>query len=511
VRDRWVFIKSRASKCLGLIEDPNVRSVQQAGLQSEPEPTFGGGASRSRLGSVLSNINPSLRPLVGNNLIERSNLLAPSVMRGVRAELHEAFRGDSWRDYLREVHLSVDVAGNRHFEIKIRSVLAELDACFARPGPRIGLCGGMQGTFLANGRLVEGRDRQPSLTPSVTIAAADHLGRIVRFLEIGHNSLYFGSPHARPSSDARVYDPRRELRSIGSVGKILAAIALVATDDNELQQELSYPLTGSCPRECRQSVLVASCQCRLDAVIGKSLNRPLIDYLTHKADTGTINYDSIKSVVRKLGMNPDAHTAVPVPTRIVFGMTGSSPQTIHRLVGAIQNSTTGKAVAALPTLISHCKGETDRLIQPLNTTRRTNLDLGDIISSASSKRIASVFESPLCYKDATAAAGTLSRLHGWCSTANSYVRNHFAKSGSHSTKAQTLDLWAAGGIAFNNGASYSYVVAIGDGDNGQAWGRGFNAGELLTPIVSNLLADLQALSPKSSPTVERPLGPVGCR
>jgi hypothetical protein len=91
----------------------------------------------------------------------------------------------------------------------------------------------------------------------------------------------------------------------------------------------------------------------------------------------------------------------------------------------------------------------------------------------------------------------LKRLSDWCAANRKNVALHFAKTGTRGTGAadpaayDTVDLWVAGGIKFNSGASYSYVLLIGTGSPAHPWARDLYAGQVAEPLLRVPLQDLE--------------------
>jgi hypothetical protein len=100
--------------------------------------------------------------------------------------------------------------------------------------------------------------------------------------------------------------------------------------------------------------------------------------------------------------------------------------------------------------------------------------------------------APVCYRH-----GTMRQLSDWCAANREGVSLHFAKTGTRGTGAadpaadDTVDLWVAGGIQFESGAAYSYVVVVGTGTPAQPWARDLYSGQIAEPLVRVLLEDLE--------------------
>ena len=93
-------------------------------------------------------------------------------------------------------------------------------------------------------------------------------------------------------------------------------------------------------------------------------------------------------------------------------------------------------------------------------------------------------------------------ISDWCAARRDDVKLHFAKTGTQVTldPDATVDTWVAGGLQFNNGASYSYVIVVGTGNANRPWARKLHAAQIAAPLAEILLQDL-AKEAKKGPVV----------
>jgi penicillin-binding protein 1A len=176
----------------------------------------------------------------------------------------------------------------------------------------------------------------------------------------------------------------------------------------------------------------------------------------------------------------------------VVGQVAASPRTVHRMAGSVLAALSGDAgkPMRLPSLVAD-------LTLSDSDAKDAILDAGSIVPSTLVKPegrelLTAFLESPLCYRH-----GTLKRLADWCAVRHKGVSLHFAKTGTRGTGVldpaafDTVDLWVAGGIKFDNGAAYSYVVVIGSGSPAHPWARDLYAGQVAEPLLRVLLEDLK--------------------
>lgn len=467
----------RARTCAeALIADPKARSEtidELLAMSAEPpDPKV-----PADIETALLDLVPQRARFAGANPIQRSNVLVPSAKYGVRDQMKNLF-GLDWRSHVRNVQLTLDVPENLRFRNEIKKALRKLDRRFAA-------------------RLAEGygldldrvrRPGSPLEAPDIIIAAANAKGELVRYFEANFNASYFGSPSARDRKSGR-YASDRESRTIASVGKMLAAIA-IANDGTDTGRtgylDTRAPARGleTCrkggERRLRRAEVAFAC----------SLNNPLEWRL------GKIPSAELKRLTRDFGMvMPDPRRVGPNAAKsLVVGHVRASPRAVHRMAGAVLARLTGAPdrAAAAPSLVRRYamtdSGVHDRVAARLRRAR-------DLIREDGVPMLRQVLSAPICYPH-----GTLRRISDWCDRRRPGVTLHFAKTGTRGTGSldpnapDTVDLWVAGGIQFATGHAFSYVVLIGTGSPGQPWARDMYAGSTTEPLLRVLLKDLERLA-----------------
>lgn len=468
---------SRAKTCAtALIADAGERARVVAELQhlaeAPPDPKPMPGTEEA-----LAGLTQASAGRVGANPVFRSNALLASVKYGVREELTRRF-GFGWRGKVSAVHLTLDAADNFQFREREKAALALLDARFK---------GNLDPHYTLDLSSVgEDQGQAAAKLPDVIIAAADDKGHLVRYFESNFNAAYFGSAAARETTTGH-YEPAREARAIASLGKIVAAVAIAnqARDTpSSLWVDTKAPATGleACghgeDRRLRTARVAFAC----------SLNTPLEWRTSH------VPLSELERLVHGFGITlvDPVTSAANLAKSIVVGQVAASPRTVHRLAGSVLAALSGNAdkPVTLPTLVS---GLT------LSDSDASDAELasggivpGTLVKPQSRELLGAFLESPLCYKH-----GTLKRLSDWCADRHKGVALHFAKTGTRGTGTldpaayDTVDLWVAGGIKFDSGAAYSYVVVIGTGSPAQPWARDLYAGQVAEPLVRILLEDLE--------------------
>ena len=478
--DRWRYITEvRARVCAErLIKDEAEQKkvlfelVQMAG--GPPDPKV-----KPRLQQALETYAPTLAKRAVANPIIRANALLPAARFGLREEMKEAF-GFGWRDSVRGLTTSLDVAENLAFHDRIKTELAAINV---REQARIN-----SGYTLDPAKVAP--DRR---LPNVIVVAANVKGEIVRYYEAGESAAYFGSPSARDGTTGH-YDETRESRQIASTGKMIAAVgianerrdtpATLYQDNAALAGALDTCAKGSNPTPLGRRALVS---------FACSLNHPIEWRLAQ------LGQDRVRKLIDGFGftMPPADASGEPTPptTAAVRGLIAGAPRRVHQMASVILGALLerGNTPVRAPTLVRafdytspEARDAAEAGLAPILPTK--------LIRSDSHAMLKALLTAPLCYRFAGQPTGTLKSLAAWCADGRPDLRLHFAKTGTSTAAdpAATVDTWTAGGIQFANGAAYSYVVMVGTGTAHDSWGRNMNAAQSAAPLVAALLDDLKA-------------------
>ncbi|MDX2154889.1 MAG: transglycosylase domain-containing protein [Hyphomicrobiaceae bacterium] len=475
----WRYITEvRAKSCVErLIGDEALKRqvvfelVELANGQPDPKV-------RPRLHEALGAHAPALARRATANPMIRANALLPSARFGIREEMKQRF-GLGWREDVRGVTTTLDVPRNLAFGDRLAAVLAAIDRQhqtrlnpgFALDPARVAASGGSL-------RL-----------PSISIAAANANGEIVRYWDGGETASYFGSPSARDPATGR-YAAEREPRRIGSTGKMLIAIAAgnAGTDTPDtLYADALAPPSGLAT--CAKGNGTLRHGRRAEVAFACSLGSAV------EWRGATLGQERIRRLVDGFGFNmppaPAGGEPTPPSTAAARGLVAGSPQRVHHMASVILAALTGRSGKPLPS---------PTLIRDWDLAGRGGapavdgaLVPGTLVKPHAVPFLRAVLSAPLCYEINGVSHGTLKALKGWCARRRPGVTLHFAKTGTDTNEdpSQSVDTWIAGGIRFERGAAYSYVVEIGTASTGQPFATGLNAGPLLTPLVEALLADLE--------------------
>lgn len=497
--DRWRYITEvRARTCAEkLIDD----SATQKDVVFELMALAGGPPDakvRPKLLAALELYAPEYTKRAEANPTIRANVLLPAARFGIREEMKQRY-GFAWRDYVRGVTTTFDIAENLAFKQKIDREMQTID--------------GKWSSRLNAGYTLDPAKVSADLkTPNIVVVAADPAGNILRYYETGETAPYFGSAAARNSQDG-LYDPMAEGRMIASTGKMLAAIAIgnegKDTPDT-LYVDTEAPASGldTCDkhgneRRGRRAIVSFAC----------SLNNPLINR------TALIGQQRIKTLIDGFGfaMPPAAAMGgTPPSTAVVMGQIAGAPRRVHHMSAVILASLIGKGTkpVKMPSLIHAydytIKGEGGAGVA---VAAPPAIVPATLIKRSAKPMLQTLLQAPLCYQVAGQSYGTLKSLSHWCAARRTDMRLHFAKTGTQvsADPNATVDAWITGGLQFANGAAYSYVVLVGTGSAGQTWANNLHAAQVAAPLVDRLLEDLAQhakLNPRPDLIAPRTLPPL---
>jgi penicillin-binding protein 1A len=485
--DRWRYIvEVRARQCADVllkdVEKQKAVLFELVGLASgPPDPQL-----KPKLVDVLDTYAPTYAARARVNPRIRANVLLPSVRLGLREEMKRSF-GFGWRRYVRGITTTIDVGDNLALRRDVLAALTKLERRWKgqlRPG-----------FTLDPARLnPAGHDHETGLeVPSVVVAAANANGEIVRFYESSQFSPYFGSVIARDSTTGK-YDRAREPRQIASTGKMIAAIAIT----NQLHDTLNSryvdkhaPARGL--ETCRRNGNLRIGR-RAEVAFACSLSTPI------EWRGARVGQQPFASLIKSFGYNmppaSDPTQATPASTAAVRGLIAGSPRRVHMMAGVVLASLTGRghAVQHLPTLVREYDFTSPRHAKTYATSLERGIKPDELIRRGARPMLKAFLSAPLCYQDRRGNRhGTLRSLSDWCAAQRKSVRVHIAKTGTAVTADpdDTVDTWVAGGIQFESGAAYSYVVVVGTGDGNRPFARRLHASQLAAPLVAVLLKDLE--------------------
>lgn len=433
------------------------------------------------IATALAELAPAAAGPASANPVRRANALIPAAKYGVRNEIRNRF-GFGWRSQVRGVQLSLNAADNLAFRERILDELAAIQKRYrARINPQYSL----------DVRAVRGGgdEFKDAVIPDIVIAAADSSGAIRRYFESNYTAAYFGSARGRDPATGK-YDPARESRFIASVAKMAAAVAIAnegsdAPDTGYL--DVAAPSSGleACKKGSKRR------RRRADVAFACSLNVP-IEWRMRRIGGGKLH-----RIARDFSLTLPVN-GPSLAKSLTVGQVAASPRTVHKMAGTILAALASEgrksAPASAPSLLHHID-HTQSSTWAGDAAMQLPKAASNPIRPEARNLLATLLSAPLCKQH-----GTLRRITDWCAGKRRDVALHFAKTGTRGTGAiaveadDTVDLWVAGGIKFQTGPAYSYVILVGTGNPNKPWGRDLYAGSLTEPLLRALLEDLAKMA-----------------
>ncbi len=491
--DRWRYIAEvRARHCAErLIEDQDVQAkvlfelVNMAG--GPPDPRI-----QPKLQASLEEHAPEMAARARANPAIRANVSMPSARFGLREEMKQVF-GYNWRAHVRGITTTLDVGDNLGFQ---KRVLETLSGIHKRWGTRLN-----PGYTLDPEQARRDPDRQ---MPHVIVAAADHKGRIVRYFESSQLAPYFGSVIALDPATGH-YERAREPRMIASTGKMIAAIA-IANDGRDgpdaLYVDRDAPSAGL--ETCRRGGNLRRGRTARVA-FACSLNGPV------EWRTARVGQRPVGQLIKSLGFNMppalDPASATPPSTAATRGLVSGSPRRVHQMSAAILAALTarGDEPVDAPTLVAKYDFTSPDHRKAFEDRKRHRIVPNEIIRPTARGTLRALLQAPLCYRANATSHGTLKELAEWCAPRRRGLALHIAKTGTAVTGDihATIDGWVTGGLKFDNGAAYSYVVVVGTGSAAEPFANRLHSSQLAVPLTRTLLEALEEHA-RDHPVVKLP-------
>lgn len=394
-----------------------------------------------------------------------------------------------WRGKVREVFVTLDVAKNTAFRAKAREAATLLGEGLAEGGRF--RAGTLPRYELGEGGTLNIREGD---TPLV-IVAADAEGRIVRYYNSGATTAYSGYGATRPMISGfgkGPYDRTYETRAVGSVAKLAAALLLAEGGATDAGKTVSNACMPGLQQGCAgAAVRPTPARVTMRRAFGSSLNPAIVRALGE----GTTLQQTV-SLMDKLGFYlPERHRGTPMATNVALGRFAGRPRSVHWLAAVAMQAARGvEGPVTEPYFV-----ERYRLIEPISTggytfrqetPQRESYERAAPMSESGAAFLRAVLSQPVC----DAKEGSLRRLADWCASGRKDVRLHVAKTGTVSAGSigggfDESDWWIAGGVEFEDGRAYSYVISLGAGSPRGAFARGLGGGTL-APLADLLLQDL---------------------
>ena len=162
---------------------------------------------------------------------------------------------------------------------------------------------------------------------------------------------------------------------------------------------------------------------------------------------------------------------------------------------AILAALTGRGNAAIeaPTLVARYDFTSPENREAFEKRSRHRIVPNEIMRPGARETIRQLLEAPLCYRANGQSHGTLKDIADWCAARRPGLALHIAKTGTAVTTDvnATVDAWVTGGLKFDNGAAYSYVVVVGTGSAAEPFANRLHSSQLAVPLARKLLEALE--------------------
>jgi penicillin-binding protein 1A len=162
---------------------------------------------------------------------------------------------------------------------------------------------------------------------------------------------------------------------------------------------------------------------------------------------------------------------------------------------AILAALTGRGGAPVdaPTLVAKFDFTSPDHRKAFEARKRHRIVPNEIIRASARSTLRQLLEAPLCYRANRTSHGTLKELADWCAARRRGLSLHIAKTGTAVTGDvhATVDGWVTGGLKFDNGAAYSYVVVLGTGSAAEPFANRLHSSQLAVPLTRTLLEALE--------------------
>lgn len=459
----WAYVKDRAKRGLALAyteADPR-RSQGIAEIDAMPEtpPLF---------------FNDALPLTARAHVVYRRAILARTVTTEAQAELADRYGLTALREMpLRGYSLTLSSMDNFHFKQRMDLIAAAVTEKLGRdcklfiPLTRDGFA---ESTF----RLITGRpdcapaDLPPTERAQVLAVLANDRGEIVRFYQSGSYEPIYSGVIGRGSNDGR-YKPEAEIRDVGSVAKVLAAILLAREGDSPDQRYCRKFFDGRLDSDGTTGV--ESCTppgAMIDAreVFARSSNLAILWRLRQ------LPKEKLTGIVTDFGFK--LPTNVDPAYAIAFGLVQAAPQQVHNLMHSVGRVVLGKRDAGPRIHVIHHLDLSDAAPIPPAIKSRITTQLPAYLSDEPSRAyVREVLMAVLSHP-----AGTMRFLRAYTPVgSHGVVSAHIGKTGTPVGDDNMVSDKLVTGSLIQDGHYYSYFFLV----------RAANPGKV--PLGHHLKAD----------------------
>jgi len=472
----WAYVKDRAKKGLALAyteADPR-RSQGIAEIDTMPEtpPLF---------------FNDALPLTARAHVVYRRTTLARTVTTEAQAELADRYGLAALREMpLRGYSLTLSSMDNFHFRQRMDAVAATVSEKLGRecklfvPLTRSGFT---ESTFLQ----ITGRpncapaDLSPSERAQVLAVLANERGEIVRFYQSGSFEPIYAGVVGRGNNDGR-YKPEAEIRDVGSVAKVIAALLLAREGDSPDQRYCRQFSNGRLDSDGTTGVMnCTSPRSMIDArqVFARSSNLAILWRLRQ------IPKEKLAGVVADLGFKIPAD--VDPAYAIAFGLVQASPQQVHNLMHSIGRLVLKSGNPGPRIHVVHRLDLSESLpVRPVAEQRIANPLPAYLSDEHARTYVREVLTAVLSHP-----AGTMRFLRAYTAAGSQgLVSAHLGKTGTPVGEGNKVSDKLVTGSLIQDGRYYSYFFLVRAANPGKlALGRHLRA-DHFAPMITTLLDEI---------------------
>lgn len=474
----WAYVKDRARRGLTLAyADGDARRIQGlAEINAMPDtpPLF---------------FNGSLPLTARAHVVYRRAFLARTVTSEAQAELADQYGLAALREMpLRGYSLTVKSMDNHRFKQRMDAISAKITEKLGRDC-RLFLPLARDGFTEATYRYVTGHpncapaDLPTSDRAQVLAVLANERGEIVRFYQSGSFEPIYAGVIGRTSNDGR-YKPESEIRDIGSVAKILAALLLAHEGDTPDQRYCRQYFSGRLDSDGTtgfENCDSPGAMINAAEAIARSSNLAILWRLRQ------IPRDKLSQLAGDFKFK--LPTDIDPAYAIAFGLVQASPQQVHNLMHSVGRVVLDRGAAGPRIHVVHRLDLSDDFAAPSVAASSLMTALPNYLASESSRvYVREVLSAVLLH-----ARGTMHFLRAYTPPGSEgEFSAHIGKTGTPVGEGNKVSDKLVTGSLVKDGKYYSYLFMVRAANPGRIpLGRHLRADDF-APLLTSLLDEVNS-------------------
>lgn len=485
----WAFVKDRAKRGLKLAypeADPRrSQGISEIDAMPETPPLF---------------FNDALPLTARAHVVYRRAILARTVTTEAQAELADRYGLTTLREMpLRGYSLTLSSMDNFHFKQRMDSIAAAVTEKLGREC-KLFISLTREGFAETTYRQITGRPHcaPPDLPvierAQVLAVLANERGEIVRFYQSGSYEPIYAGVIGRGSNDGR-YKPEAEIRDVGSVAKVLAAILLAREGDSPDKRYCREFFDGRLDSDGTtgaESCVSPGAMIDAREAFARSSNLAILWRLRR------ISKEKLTGIVTDFGFK--LPTTVDPAYAIAFGLIQAAPQQVHNLMHSVGRVVLGRGNAGPPIHVIHQLDLSDALPVRPAATSKISAQLPAYLTDDNARAyVRDVLTAVLSHP-----TGTMRFLRAYTPAgSHGTVSAHIGKTGTPVGENNMVSDKLVTGSLIQNGHYYSYLFLVRAANPGKVpLGRHLKA-DHFAPMITALLEEIADTN--ASKTAERKL------